>query len=208
MNKGKMTITADLMYLIVLGDNTSITKIVDKMNDNNSIKLNSPKKSKHNDKQIVYIKHDMSVPCSELLDCDIIKDILKSDAIKKIKQSGIVTNDPTLQTNIEHQSRFVIPADGVESAQSFAYADINSGDKNNIDDLKMLLLIKETDGHYELTYPEISLGLEEDAGALVSRWLKTNDLNEIIKQIIVRPINIVGKDNEILVFTAFIKNVN
>ena len=37
LNKDKMTITADLMYLIVLGDDNAITKIANKLNEQKDI---------------------------------------------------------------------------------------------------------------------------------------------------------------------------
>jgi hypothetical protein len=218
MIKDKMTITADLMYLIVLGDDTALTKIINKLNDPSNIPTNKyPKNTKisKNTKQLIYIKHDISIPCSELMDQDIVINILKSDAIKRIKKIHGDNYQPHSH-DIDKHIRFVNPGDGVESAQIYAYADISGTDNlskmvnpTNADDLKMLMIIRDKDNekHFELTYPDITLGSEEDAGTLVSRWLKVHNLNEMIKQMIVRPVNIVGKDNEILVFTAFVKDI-
>jgi hypothetical protein len=223
LNKDKMTITADLMYLIVLGDDNAMTKITNKLNDQASIPtdktiklpVKSTAKPSIKTKRPVYIKHDMSIPCSEILDKEFILNILRTDAIERIKKLKGNDYQPTIQ-DIEQYMRYVNPGEGVESAQSYAYADIIGTDTftkvskpTDKDNMKMLIMIKEVENekYFELTYPDITLGTEEDAGALVKRWLKSNNLNEMIKQMIVRPVNIVGKDNEILVFTAFVKDI-
>ena len=218
LNKDKMTITADLMYLIVLGDDDAITKITYKLNEQRNVPPDKYVKSikpSIKEKQPIYIKHDIGIPCSEILDKELITNILKIDAIERIKKIYGTEYRPTAQI-IEQYMRYVNPGEGVESAQSYAYADIIGTDTftkviKHTDkyDMKMLVMIREVENekHFELTYPEITLGSEEDAGALVSRWLKSKNLNEMIKQMIVRPVNIVGKDNEILVFTAFVKDI-
>jgi len=68
----------------------------------------------------------------------------------------------------------------------------------------MLMVLSETETHYKLRFPDLQLEEEENPDILISNWLKENDLSDIVRELIIRPINIVGTEHDILVFAAFV----
>jgi hypothetical protein len=72
MSKDELTIiAADYMYLIILSDEFTIKKIVNKLNSNNN------EKNKN-----FYIMNDIDKPCAEILDDEYIKKIIIDEAKK------------------------------------------------------------------------------------------------------------------------------
>jgi hypothetical protein len=67
-----------------------------------------------------------------------------------------------------------------------------------------LMVIVDTDSHYKLGYPILQLDEEENPDKLISKWLKDHSLEDLVRELTIRPINIVGNDHDILVFAAFV----
>ena len=90
MNRDDVTkiIAADFMYLIFLGNTEIIGKLVDKLNkDIIEISKNpQTRKSCKPQSKSIYIAHDISIPCANILDSEPIQTILNDDAINHIKK--------------------------------------------------------------------------------------------------------------------------
>lgn len=232
-------IAADFMYLVFLGDNDIIGRLVEKLNKNfndsinNNINNNNYNSNKYKSgKQFksIYIKHDICTPCIEMLESEQIQTILKEDAINQIKKQRLsrlstvtttsLTTSSTLLTenkrtiinddDIDTQKKYVVPDEGVESTQCLTYADVSCTEKNvskhktQIKNLMMLMVMNDTGTHYKLSFPILQLDEEENPDRLISRWLKEHDIEDLIKELTIRLVNIVGNEHEILVFTAFV----
>ena len=107
-------IAADYMYLIMLGNDNIIKKIVDKLN----------KKSKENKLNTQYTMCRIDKPCAELLDEKHIQDILINDA-KNIISNNQSKND-MIEYDIDRYKKYIVFNEGVETAQCLTYADILS----------------------------------------------------------------------------------
>jgi len=213
MNSDKMTtiIAADYMYLVFLGDDKIINNMINKLNKNinDSIKPNdneniykAKKLGKFFKKKDYYVKCELNTPCVDLLDEKTIQDIIIADAHDILsKNNKEITND-----NVEFVKKYVVLDEGVETAQCLTYADISSVDyKNKLDQKTMMLMaLYSEDTHFKLSFPILQLDEEENPDKLIAGWLKDNKLDDIIKELTIRPVNIVGNEHEILVFTAFI----
>lgn len=231
MNIDKVTtiIAADYMYLIFLGDNDIMEKIIDKLNKDvnemiETAKNNKTYKTKTQQKHI-YIKSDISSPCIDILDSDHILEILRNDAIENIKKKRITRisaksvnkkcnnsdeDNEISDKDIDVNKKYVTPDEGVETAQCLTYADVSCNDaiiskrRTNVNNLMMLMVMIDTDSHYKLSFPILQLDEEENPDKLISKWLKDHTLDELVRELTIRPINIVGNDHDILVFAAFI----
>ncbi|VBB18529.1 hypothetical protein YASMINEVIRUS_992 [Yasminevirus sp. GU-2018] len=220
MDSGEATkiIAADFMYLVFLGDDEIIGKLAEKLNKdvNESIdasKKNKTYKSGKPQAKAIYVKHDICTPCIDMLDSEQIQTILKEDAInqiKKIRSNEKSKNVVISDDDIDVYKKYVVPDESVESAQCLTYADVSCTDRavskrrTQIKDLMMLMVMNETDTHYKLSFPVLQLDEEEDPDRVISRWLKEHDVEELIKELTIRLVNIVGNVHEILVFTAFV----
>jgi hypothetical protein len=220
MTNDKVTtiIAADYMYLVFLGDDNIMEKIVDKLNKDvnetiETLKNNKTYKSSKVQQRIIYMKSDISSPCIDILESDHILEILRNDAIdniKKIKKNIKLNIDEISEQDIDVNKKYVTPDEGVETAQCLTYADVSCNDttiskrKTNINNLMMLMVIVDTDSHYKLGYPILQLDEEENPDKLISKWLKDHSLEDLVRELTIRPINIVGNDHDILVFAAFV----
>jgi len=149
-----------------------------------------------------------------MLDEEHIQKILLDDVEKTIAKKNKTINHnqliPTLG-DIDIHKKYVILDEGVEAAQCLTYADISSMEissknKNNpqVTKLIMLMVMVSYDSYYKLTFPILQLDEEENPDKLIGKWLQDNDIEDIIKELTIRPVNIVGSEHEILVFTAHI----
>jgi hypothetical protein len=186
--KGTTIISADYMYLIFLGNKNIISKIVNKLNiaeNNKSTKYKNIKIANKN----IYIMTELSNPCIDILETEQIKNILSTN------------------------KKYIIMDDGVETAQCLTYADISESDsynlkrkiKINADDLMMIMVLFPSDTHYKLSYPILHLDEEENPDKLVSKWLSDHDISKAdVSVVSIEPVKIVGKEHDILVFSAFV----
>jgi hypothetical protein len=162
MNKETTIIAADYMYLIFLGREEIIDKIINKLN---------------NDKKTLYIKYEISNPCINLIDDNEIRKIISSE-------------------------KYIIIDEGVETAQCLTYADISS---NNDSTKMMIMMLIDNGSYYKLSFPILQLDEEENPDKLVSKWLISHNISKSdISNITIRPVQIVGTDHDILVFSALI----
>jgi hypothetical protein len=86
--------------------------------------------------------------------------------------------------------------DGVEPAQTLTFAEGYNKSHH------ILLEIEDTDSDILVRFPKLNLEDETEPEKLISSWIKTNNLEYVMDKLIIRPVNIVGSDNEILVFAA------
>ena len=161
------------------------------------------------------MKYDVSSPCIDILESNHISDILRNDAIndiKKLRTKSSFMNDKKeiSEQDIDVNKKYVTPDEGVETAQCLTYADLSCNDatiskrKTGINNLMMLMVMVDTDSHYKLSFPILQLDEEENPDKLISKWLKDHKLEELVVELTIRPINIVGNDHDILVFAAFV----
>lgn len=197
MNNDKFTtiLSADYMYLIFLGNTNIIDKIIKRLNKKSDVqdgkmykiqkgpyKSFAPKKIKN-----IYIKCPLHDPCVGILENDNIQTLISDD---------------------KSMNKCIILDEGIESAQCLTYADISSNDtiirNSNISSLMMLMKLVEDNSYIRLTFPILQLDKEENPDKMIGNWLKENNLDDVIKELLIRPVNIVGNEHEILVFSAFI----
>lgn len=166
----------------------------------------------------VYVKSEIGNPCISMLDEEQIQKILIDDVKKNITKKNmsvpvnkIKTFEQMTDSEIETYKKYIILDEGIEAAQCLTYADvssieISSKNKNNTPVAKtiMLMVMAEYDTHYKLTFPILQLDEEENPDKLIGKWLQENNIEDIIKELTIRPVNIVGNEHEILVFTAHI----
>jgi len=224
-------IAADYIYLVFLGSSDIIEKIVNKLNEDSKTSINTNDLTDYKtyrafkNKPInIYVKNDISDPCVELLESPKIQAILRNDAIKRITDKIRLTDvnrsklKPSIDINIninideddiESCIKYIELDEGIETAQCLTYADITGNNsvkrKTPAKNLSMLLVLNEAETHYKLSFPILQLDEEENPDKLISGWLKEHELeNDLVKELVIRPINIVGKEHDILVFTAFV----
>lgn len=152
-------ITADFMYIVIIGEYNKIINIINLLNSNNT--------------NIKYIENKIDIPCAE-----INKDIIHKHF---------------------NNNKYIVYSEGVEQAQTLTYAEGYNKD------YKMLMELENSQNQINIKFPKISLSDIDDEALpekLISSWIKKNKLNNIMKNLIIRPVNIVGRDNDILVFAA------
>ncbi len=219
MNDDKITtiIAADYMYLVFLGDDETIDRVMTKLNKNTenfnkqfeAEKSYKTLKSNKSISKLQYIKYEISNPCVGILDEEQVQKILIDDAKKTVIKNNN-NNGPVTDIQIDIHKKYVILDEGVETAQCLTYADISSIDisftknRNYTTKLMMLMVMINNDTHFKLSFPILQLDEEENPDKLISKWLKDHNLEDIVKELTIRPVNIVGNEHEILVFTAFI----
>lgn len=190
-------IAADYMYLIILGDDKIIKKIVDKLN----------KHSKDTKKNTQYTMCKIDKPCAELLDDDYIQNILINEA----KDIAPVNKDIQNIIDIDIYKKYIIFDEGIETAQCLTYADILSTDisyykNNNKENNSMLMELIDTKTYYKISYPVLQLGEEVNPDDLISAWIINNNIVSLAKDLTIKPVNIVGTEHDILVFAAYINS--
>jgi hypothetical protein len=224
MNDDKMTtiIAADYMYLVFLGDDDTIGKIMNKLNNpslnprhnDQTDRRKNKQKQKQKDNPGIYVKYEIGDPCIGMLDEEQIHNILLDDVKKTIAKKNISMNkvktiDQMNNEEIEMMKKYVILDEGIEAAQCLTYADVSAMEfslsKNrNIVKMIMLMVMVRHDSHFKLTYPILQLDEEENPDKLIGKWLRENNIDDLIKELTIRPVNIVGDEHEILVFTAHV----
>ena len=105
VNDMTTVIAADYMYLIILGEDNVIKKIVDTLN----------KQSKEKKINTQYTMCRIDKPCAELLDDVYIQNILINEAknIVSINKTEDITND----SDIDRYKKYIIFDEGIETAQ-------------------------------------------------------------------------------------------
>lgn len=165
MNNNDVTIiTADFMYLLILGSNSKIDDICNFLNNHN----------KNNNTNIRYVSNRIDTPCVDL-----------HNNIKNL---------------FDGNNEYIEFAEGVEQAQTLTFAE---GYNKTY---KILYEVEKLESKIEIRYPKLSLEDETEPEKLISSWIKKLKLVELMEKIIIRPVNIVGNINEILVFAARINN--
>jgi hypothetical protein len=192
-------IAADYMYLIILGEEKIIKKIVDKLN----------KQSEDNKQKTQYTMCKIDKPCAELLDDDYIQSILINEA----KDIVSINNDDKqiIDSDIDRYKKYIVFDEGIETAQCLTYADILSTEisyykNNNKENNSMLMELIDTNTYYKISYPILQLGEEVNPDDLISAWIINNDIVSLAKDLTIKPVNIVGTEHDILVFAAYINS--
>ncbi len=169
-------ITADYLFLIILGYKSSIDMMISDLKKNDSsdatqyfsVKIDNPSANK----------------CYEIM--------------KTINQNADIDIENIDPNALDyHKIKSVIVDDGVESAQCYTYAE---GYNNQS---YMLMTMSEQDGKYVLGYPKFELIDEEDPEIIVENWLKKR-IKKIPAGIRknMKLITVVGKDANILVMAT------
>ena len=126
------------MYLIFLGNENIINKIINKLNSEKEDKNEKNKKYIKINKNI-YVKHEISEPCIDLLDDKCVDQILLDDAIKTINNKYIdkksnsknnLNNDKSI--NLDIYKKYIVMDEGIETAHCLTYADLSSNSINNL----------------------------------------------------------------------------
>jgi hypothetical protein len=205
-------IAADYMYLIFLGDPDTLNRLIIRLNKNsdnieNEKINNSYRYNKTNKMKEIYLKYNICDPCVGILEEEMIRSILDNDAKKAILKKNIKPTDH----DIDLHKKYVVLDEGVETAQCLTYADIISPNElmgyTEYSDgckLMMMMVMNQYDSHYKLSFPILQLEEEENPDKLISKWIKDHDLGDLVKELTIRPVNIVGNDHDILVFSALI----
>jgi hypothetical protein len=202
MNDDETTtiIAADYMYIVFMGNNDIIKKIVNKLNQKDE-----------NNKLNIYIKYDISNPCIDILEEKHIQQILMDDAIKSIKNNCMGCVKIT-DSEIDLCKKYIILDEGIETAQCLIYADISSNDMlshykiKSASQLMMLMVLTNHESYYKLSFPILQLDEEEKPDVSISKWMKDHEIDDMVRELTIKPVNIVGNEHDILVFTAFINN--
>jgi cell division protein YceG involved in septum cleavage len=192
------------MYLIILGTQQTINKIMTKLNkesDKNITKNDSKNDGKNDNKKTnkTYVMAFIDKPCAEIIEMDEIQNIILNDAKKTI--SDIKKGKQNIDKEIDLHKKYIILDEGIETAQCLTYAE---GYKNYY----MLLEIIHEPTHFRLTFPILQLDEEVNPDELISTWIVKNNISNIAKDLTVKPVNIVGIEHDILVFAACINNDN
>lgn len=178
-------IAADYMYLIIIGDEKTISKMVSKLNQ----------ESKKNNLNKQFIINRIDSPCAEILDGTDVQNILIKEAKKSIKEQNNIKT--VTDTDIDIYKKYIVFDEGVETAQCLTYAE---GYKNNF----MLMEIVNENTCHKITFPVLQLDEEVNPDELISTWIVDNNVSDIAKDLTIKPVNIVGTEHDILVFAACI----
>lgn len=153
-------VTADIMYLIIVGDKKDINNFVEDLNKNNK------------DNTIKYVSARIDIPTS-----------VKCDQLQKLYKKKI---------NVDN---------GIESAQCYTFAE--GLNKKSY----MLLMLEEGENNVTFSYPKMNLDDDADPEELIHTWIKkrVGKIPYGIKKSM-KPLTLVGVDDNILVYMAQIKN--
>lgn len=219
MDDEKVTtiISADYMYIVFIADNNVIDDMLkilnsqdidkDIKNETNKYKQNKINKNK---KRNIYIKLDVDTPCINMLEDDAIQNILTEDAkLSAAKYTDKSINKGIPDADIDRHKKYITVDEGVETAQCLTWADISyPANSQSEKSKKMLMVLISEDTHFKLSYPVLQLDEEENPAELIDRWLTEHDLKDVITELILSPVNIVGTIHDILVFSAVINSSN
>jgi hypothetical protein len=97
--------------------------------------------------------------------------------------------------------KYVIFREGTESAQPLTFAE--GYDRS----LFMILEVENTDDAYYIGFPRLNLEEEIEPEKMIESWVKTNNLRKTMSKVYIKPIHVVGNENEILVFAAKVGNI-
>ena len=136
-------------------------------------KLNTKNANINND-NYKYLITGIDNPCASIED-DLIYDLFDNDKTK---------------------DKCIKFGEGVEPAQTLTFAEGYNKSYH------ILLEIEELSNEICVRYPKLNLEDETEPEKLISSWIKKKGLASIMDKLIIRPVNIVGSDNEILVFAA------
>ena len=98
----------------------------------------------------------------------------------------------------------IIIDEGIETSHCLTYAEILSTYDNIDPNLMLLLRVDNMHTYYKLSFPIIQLEKEEKPEILISEWLKQNNVDNLINEIIIRPVDIIKNEHTILIFLAYI----
>lgn len=171
-------IAADFMYLIIIGNQHIITKITNHINTHIT--------NYNNHKLCIQINID--TPCSNTLD--------------KKQLSNIIDNNSDFNFEFSN-SKYAIIEEGVETAQCLTFADF-SNNVCNISKYQIIMFINDHNSHFSLSFPILNLDEEVNPDDLITKWFKDNNLSNIINHMNIKPINIVGNQHDILVFSVYV----
>jgi hypothetical protein len=215
--KGTTIISADYMYLVFLGDDKIMTKLVDKLNESENIIDNEDSKTKNNLYKLnkknrnklkyIYIKTEADDPCINVIEDSSVQKILTDEAVNIIKKKHNDNTKSIDSDEIDANKKYIIMDEGVETTQCLTYADLSYSiryDKKEISDLMMLMVMVRHETHYKLSFPILQLDEEEDPAELIENWLKLHDLKGLIKELIISPVNIIKNEHDILIFSAIV----
>ena len=163
-------ITADFMYLVILGEHQKICEIVNILNKT--------------DKEYRYISTEIDDPCVKLNN-DIIKKLFKNNPFNTSTDSDDSLPD-----------KYIDFCEGVEQAQSLTFAE---GYNKNY---HIIFETEKKTNNILIRYPKLCLEEETEPEKLIGSWIKKNNLSCTMDKLVIRPVNIVGSKNEILVFAA------
>jgi hypothetical protein len=184
-------ITADFMYLVVIGEESKIKSVVDLLN-------------KSSDK-FRYIHTEIDTPCADIEDILIHQLYRKYPFNYDSKDSDVKLSKKEKEEQINNhinklKEKYIVFGEGVESAQTLTYAE---GYNKTF---HILLEVEENDRDISVGFPKLCLEDEAEPEKLIGEWIKSNSLANIMDKLVIRPVNIVGSDNEILVFAARIQS--
>ena len=95
-----------------------------------------------------------------------------------------------------NEDRCIKFGEGVERAQALTFAEGYNKSYH------ILLEVEDINGEYMVRFPKLNLEDETEPEKLISSWIKSKGITEVMEDLVIRPVNIVGTDNEILVFAA------
>ena len=198
-------ITADFLYLILCGDQTTIQNLCDKLNKLERKKREADKLNNNRNKEPYreYISQMIDEPCAMLPENEIVQRILLQDAEETyIKVNGLDELDEDARLNISHKDiekhkKYIVLDEGVEAAQCFTYGE-------DYKKCAMLLEVVKEGSYFKVSFPVLPLKEEADPDELISHWIVSHKVSDIATNVTIKPINIVGTTHDILVFAAYI----
>lgn len=184
-------ITADYMYLIIISTYDQLLEIANVLNND--------------DKKHLIL--DIDQPCANINLRDITT-IFSSDDVGGSDDSsdGASKETDTLSESIKTFRQidpysYIRFREGVECAQTLTFAEGYNRDLN------ILFQIDRDDDDFYIGLPRLNLEEEIEPEKMITNWIKSNNLSRIMNKVSIKPINIVGNENEILVFAAKVENI-
>jgi hypothetical protein len=169
-------ISADFIYLVLLGSQKIMDSIVTKLNH-----ISGSNKKTSN--KIKYLYFSLEQPCAEMIHPESI---------------SYIENGTPLPT-FSNKNDYVMLAEGIETAQCLVYAE-------GYGNYYMLMEMSNHHTHRKVSYPIIQLDDEISPEKLITSWIVDNDIVDIAREITIKPGSIIGKENDIFVFIGIINN--
>jgi len=98
------------------------------------------------------------------------------------------------------KNNYLVFDEGIETAQCLVYAEYPNPD------LVCLYSITKTEINNIISFPILTIDDEENPDKIIGEWLKKHSIDKVISSITIKPIDIVGKEHDILVFVAYVNN--